>query len=332
MVKIHSRNLIKRLSKWFPTLLGILTAVGMVVFIIRKDILASIDLHAIQWDFAIMLLFSRCGTWFLNGLSLAVFVKEDEITLDFVETFGLTIASLFINKVTPVAGAMVVKSGYLKGRYQYPISKYLALMVSNTLMNYFVSGLLGMIVIGMISIIPGFRLAWEGIPIMTAVLVLPVIILILPWQRLSLPDTNRILRWASLAVKGWNQIRNNKKLLTKQFLIVIAIIFSQSVSFLLAPLSLGKDSPALGMVFISILTNVTRVTPIRDIFGFTELVSGLGTQMTGIGIEIGVTAAIMIRVTSIAGNLIFGPLFIFLLSKRLGRPLFKSIRNNKDSI
>lgn len=330
MLNSQSLSSKKIITKWIPTLLGIIVAAGMVVYIIHNDSLADLEVKDIRWGFAFLLLISRCLTWYISGLGLAFFVKEKGISLDFVETFGLSAASLLINKVTPVAGAMVVKSGYLKRRYKFPLSNYLALMVANSLMNYFVSGLLGLIVIVLISILPGFRFAWEGIPIMASVLVVPVIILVLPWKKLNVPDSNRIMHWINLAVQGWNEIRTNKPLLIKQFVTVVAIITSQAVSYMLTPLSLGQQTPALGMIFISILTNVTRVTPIRDFFGFTEFIAGLGTQMTGIGMETGLTAALMIRVVSIAASIIFGPIFIYILSKRLGEPLIAKTQINDN--
>jgi hypothetical protein len=313
----------KFVQRWGSTALSLGFAVAMAVYIIRSGVLDQIDFKHLRWNLVLLLLVTRLISFTIMGLVLAVFVRSSGKNLAFVEWFGISVAGLFVNLITPIAGAAFVRAGYLKVRHGFPVAHYSALFAANVLVNYFTSGVLGLIIVMLLSARTHQPLIWQGVAVMVGVIFFSVIAVLAPIRHipLPLPENSRIARWIDLALAGWDNFRSQPLLLFRLCGLVIVYQLNQGLSYMLGLLAIGRDAQYVPMLFVSVLSNIVRVTPIRDVFGISEFAGGLSTQMIGLGVSEGVTAALMLRFGNIAVLAVLGPIFVHVLSKRLGGPL-----------
>jgi hypothetical protein len=321
-------NVLKKvLYRWGPILLSVVVIAVMIVLLMHSDLLDELDLSNPHWDYLALLLLTRAVYFAFIGMMLALFVAQGGVHLSFVEWYGLSIVGVLTNMVTPVSGGAFVRGGYLKMRHAYPVSHYSALLAALVIVNYFVSGLMGLMILVGLSVRTRQPVSWEAITLMVGVIVVAILAVTLPLERLPLPREGRIMGWVHYVMEGWQQIRTSPSLLAKQVVLVVLSQLVQAVSYSIGLLGIGQKAPYLHMLFVSVVTNIVRVTPIRNVFGLREFFAALGAQMVGTGMAQGAATALLLRLSNWALVLLLGPLFVFLLSRRLGKPLLSSLKS-----
>lgn len=308
---------------WLSMAISLLIAVGAVVYIWRSDLLKEVDLSNPRWDMLGVLFGMRLLYFLLIGVSLALYLDLDDVHLTPVEWFGLSVGGAFTNLITPYAGAAIYRGGYLKLRYEYSISRFASLLAANVIINYFISGIVGSIVLIALLIQAGQSVQWQILALMAVILVAPIVTVVFPLDWLPIPAESRIMRAIKQMLDGWKAIRTAGGLLVKQSLISLAITLLQAGSFTVGLLAVRQPAQFVHLLLASALTNIARVTPVRDLFGLSEFVAGVSTQLTGATVAEGVTASLLVRLGNWAVVFVLGPFFTVLLSRRLGTNWFR---------
>jgi uncharacterized membrane protein YbhN (UPF0104 family) len=312
-------NLKRTLFKHGPKVISILVAIGMIIFLIRSDILRDIDFRSLNWWAFGALIVCRLLSWGVMGLSIAFLLKPSAIQLDFTEWYGLIVGGLLFNKLVPTGGgAMAVRAGYLKARYQFPITHYVAMWGAVILVNAFISGLLGVVALVWLSGLLQSPIPLEGVALLLALSLSSVIAVALPWGKIPLNKNNPFIEKVYLVIEGWHRVRTYPNMLALQISLTVILQLILGLMYYFSYASLGQQSTYIGSLFLSALANISRILPIQTFFGLKELIAGLGTQMVGQGLDEGVKVALLIRVGDIIANVIVGPIFLYLLSQRIG--------------
>jgi hypothetical protein len=269
-----------------------------------------------------LLILSKVVMYYFIGLSQAYFTEFLGAKTNPVEWFGLAVAGSLVNFLTPVGGGAMVRSGYLKLRYKLPISRFSSLFAVTLLMNYLAGGIAGLALI-VIFLLINTPVPALAIAIITGLIVVPLIILSIPLERLPLPNIQqlqRARRIAMSALDGWKELRTAPSLLVIQFFLILALILVQAVGIHLGLASLGQPVDFLNTLFLGIMLGAWRVTP-APIIGAGEVVAMVIAPAAGITPAQALVAAVLARFANWVVMFTLGPVFSYLLSRRLGQPL-----------
>ena len=81
----------------------------------------------------------------LNGTLLDILMRPFGIKLSFKEYFSLSIITSFYNYITPFRGGMAARAVYLKKKYNFSYTNFLAILSAIYIIIFFVGGL-GMLI------------------------------------------------------------------------------------------------------------------------------------------------------------------------------------------
>ncbi len=325
MTTAERKSLWKTAQRVLPVVLSLAIAAGMVFYILRTNLLAEIDLSHPNWGYVALLVLSRIVVFALMGLLIALFMARRGTRLDLLEWLALSISSLFLNTITPVGGAAVVRGGYLKLKHHFPLTHFTSFIAANIIINYLSAGVIGMVTLLLLSLYT--PLSWPGMLLTGGVALGAGLVTVLPVDAINvswLPG--RLGRWLTSAMQGWREFRTDPLLLAELIVVAAGTQFVQAFSYQFGLLAVGERVSFLTALFLNVTTTLARVTPVRDIFGINEFAGGLGAQLVGLDTSLGVTAALMQRLANVAVLFVLGPLATYVLSKRLGMPLLASIR------
>jgi uncharacterized membrane protein YbhN (UPF0104 family) len=299
-----------------PYGLTLAAIVGMVWYVRRTDLFEAVNLAALRWEWIVLIVLAEAAAFAFRGLLVAVFVADDGIHLTPVEWFGLAVGSNVSNIVIPVSGGVVARAGYLKARYGYPIPKFSALAAASYLIIFFVSGLTGLSILALYSL-RGLSIDITAVLVLAAMTLGPVLVLILPVEKLPLRASNRLLRWVRAALDGWRIFRTNLGLLLQAAVVVFLLQVSQAVAIYFSLKGIAPNVPFMSALLIGVLVNLSnfvRITP--GALGVREAVAGLAAQLAGYTIADGFGAALLSRGAKWLISFTLGPVLLFILTRR----------------
>jgi hypothetical protein len=308
------------LRRWLPSLLSLIF-LGIAVYTLWKShLFDKLDLSHPQWGWLFILVVLQALSLGVIGYSESLYVAHLGVKLVFVEWFGLNVASSVINLVTPIAGGAFLRGGYYQLQHHLHPARFTPMLAATSLITYLVSGIVGLILLGVfVALGLGGEITWVAPAIFVGLIGGSLIALALPIERLPLPQW-RIARLARLAIGGWAEIRTSPSLLMKQIGLVFALQMFQALSMLVGIKGLGLDAPVLPLFFVGIVLSAWRVTPALGL-GAKEVVATLVAPLVGLNPTLGLLGALANRLATWVCVLTLGPLFSYLLSRRLGRSL-----------
>jgi hypothetical protein len=306
-------------SRWMqfiPLIVSLLIAGAAIYAIIQTRVFEQIDFTQLHWGFFLALIAARLIYFVTTGLLLDVYVRANKIQLAFSEWFSIAVVSYLTNAVTPIGGAAAIRAGYLKLKYQFPLAHFSGWLAVNVVINYFVAGLIGA---NILIFNPQPSAVWTWMfALMIAILLIAVIAILIPLERMPLPGSNKLMLWARSLIGHWGEMRSDKRLLGKLTLIAIVFQLSEALSYTLALGALHQPLAFQNMLFVSVMTNIVRVTPIRDVFGLSELAAGLGTQILQSDSAQGLALGLLVRIATLGIAFILAPICAAYLSRQIG--------------
>jgi uncharacterized membrane protein YbhN (UPF0104 family) len=304
------------LRRWGPTLLSVIVIGGIVLFFSRSGMLDAIDFEAIKWRYFTLMVPIRVVNVALNGLIVAVFTAYLGVNLPFIEWFGLAFAGSLVNILTPFLGGGMARAGYLKARYDFPISRFVALYAATVLITYLVGGLVGFVLLLGLVISKGQPIPWLPLGLMAGMALGPVVVIFIPLEKVPLPPKGRVMHWVRIMLDGWHDIRSTPALLGKQIALALALQLINAISLDLGLRALGVRASLIYALFIGNLINLGRVTPMVGP-GISEAIAALGADLIGLNAAHGLTAALLFRLATWLSVFTLGPPFLFILSRRI---------------
>jgi uncharacterized membrane protein YbhN (UPF0104 family) len=306
----------KLLRRWGPTLLSLAVIGGVALFFARSGMLDAIDFENIEWRFFALMIPVRIVSVSLTGLIVAVFTAYLGVNLPFVEWFGLAFAGNLVNILTPFLGGGTTRAAYLKARYNFPISRFLALLAAGLLITYLVGGLIGFVLLLALVLSKGQPIPWLPLGLMAGMALGPALAMIIPLEKVPLPRKGRLMRWVHAMLEGWHDIRSSPALLLKQIALALVLQLANAISLDLGLRALGVRASLAYALFIGNLTNLGRVTPVVGP-GIREAIAALGAELIGISAAHGLTAALLLRLATWVSVFTLGPPSLLILSKRV---------------
>ena len=306
--------------KWGPTVVTVIVLASAYYYFTQNNVLEKIDLARIQPIYLVALVGVRLVTFVVLGLILRLFVLHLGSQLDFTEWFGLSLAGALVNALTPLAGGAVIRAGYLKLRHSVSISRYVAVFAVTSLLNYLVSGGLGLVFLTYLSLTRSVALPWIPALILIGLIVGPLVLLLVPLERLPLPFKGRLRRVIGLMLEGWRDIRAKPVLLAQQVGLAAMMAILQGIGLWVGILALGERADLAGALLMGALINAWRVTP-GPAFGVQEAIGGATAGLLDINPAVGALAVLLNRAAYGVCQFTLGVWYTSVLSRRLGQPL-----------
>ena len=307
----------KRLAVVIPYAVGIAAMVGIILYLRRTDLLRNLDLREVRWAFVGIVLITEAMVYLLRGLILRLFAAMDGVYLTVFEAFALSIINTMSNILIPFSGALIARAGYLKARHGLPVTRFWVFATVTTLLVVFVSGLVGLIAIFGAALFLNVAVGWI-VPLLFAVMSMsPVLVILLPVDRLPLSTEGRVMRLLHSVREGWLTVRADRTLLAKQIIVTTLIKIMQSLSIYFGLQVLGVGIPFYQTVLVSELTslvNFVRITP--GGLGIAESVYAVSAELVGSTAAQGLAAGLLIRVVDWSLAFTLGPIFMIILTRR----------------
>ncbi len=321
------------LQRWGSTLLSLASIGGMILFFTRSGMLDAIEFDAIEWRFFMVMVPVRVANICLSGLIIAIFTAYLGIDLPIIEWLGLAFAGSLVNLLMPFLGGGTARATYLKTRYDFPISHFLALYAATVLITYLVGGTIGFVILLSLVSSKSQPIPWLPLGLLAGMALGPVVVAIIPLEKIPLPQNNRLMRWVHTGLTGWHEIRTSPSLLLKQIMLSLGLQLTNAISLDLGLRCLGVRASLIHSLFLGNLTDLGRVTPVIGP-GTQEAIVALGADLIGINAAQGLVAALLLRLATWGAIFALGPPFLFILSRRV--PFFggqsKTVADLSDNI
>ena len=253
----------------------------------------------------------------VNGLFLREFASKFGVRLTLKEWFGLSVVTTMGNYITPFSGGMIARAAYLKQRHQLPYAQFVTLLASNYLINFGVIGAVGALIL--LTFGEAIRFYWQVFVFFMLVFISIVVLILFPATRL--PWKNRVAKAVNVSFEGWLLVKNDPILLARLVACTLVNILLTGLSLWIAYDALGSRISFRSALLIGLLTSfslLVRITPGN--FGIQEAVVSLASGLLGIGMGQGLLAALLIRGATMIPAFTLGPVFSFLLTRKLAIP------------
>jgi uncharacterized membrane protein YbhN (UPF0104 family) len=251
-----------------------------------------------------------------SGLFLYAFTAKLGVRLKTVEWIGLPFITAMGNQLTPFSGGMIARATYLKHSHALPYTVFLSLLAANYLVIFGTMGLTG----GITTLIFARSLAqpWPLVVLFFSITL--AILMLVHFPGFRLPGENRWSKRLNAALSSWDQVRSDRRLLIRVVLYELVGIVFNAFTFWIAYRALGIFLPFPSALLVSLVTGfsiVISITPGN--WGVQEAVVALTSTLVGGGTEQGLAAALLIRAATLASAFTLGPVFSYVLSRRVVR-------------
>lgn len=246
----------------------------------------------------------------INGRILRPF----NVFLTFMEEFQLAVINRFYNYLTIFRGGVAVRAVYLKKRYKFPYTDFLATLLASYILIFLVAGIIGIISTFGIFFTTNI-LSWEILIIFSVIVIVMLFIIIFAPKFKERENIwiNRIIR----VVNGWHIIRNNREIIVSvvcysflQIIFYAVIVYFQFLVF-------GIHITFIKALFLSSITGMSillSITPAN--LGINEAIIVFSANTINITTAESLSAALLGRLISILILFIVGPIFSYLLIKK----------------
>lgn len=230
------------------------------------------------------------------------------------ESFALSIVTGFYNLITPFRGGMAARAVYLKRKYNFSYTNFLATLAGSYILTFFIASLLGLI--GVISIyLSAGIINYIILLVFTGIfLSFGAVIIFSPQIPLTKYEfANKFIK----VMNGWNLIKNDKKVIAVISIASTIQILLASIGFLLQFKVFGivaNLNTALFLAAISSLSLLISITPAG--LGINEAVIVFSASTLGISPVESLSVALVGRLVSIIVLFVLGPIFSYSLIKR----------------
>lgn len=273
-------------SKIFITILIIAFSIYY-FFNNKEDLLKVLN---IPTPYLLILAFLYSIIYFLNGLFLKVILKSFKKVIPTLESFYLSVISSLGNYFLPLRGGMVIRSVYLKKKFNFSYTHFISTLSGDYIIVFLVNAFLALLALLFIQI----KQNVYSIPLYLFFGGLFVGMLILMFVKFPIEkikgSKNKVVDKISNVIKsileGWNIIINDRKLLFSLVFLTIASFITSALIFYFQFRALGIDIEFVNVILYNCLSGVSllvSLTPgslgIREgIFSITSGILGINNE------------------------------------------------------
>lgn len=228
--------------------------------------------------------------FYLNGIFIKVILKSFNKKIPILESFYVSIISSLGNYFLPMRGGAVIRSVYLKKKFEFPYEHFVSTLYGYYIIVFLVNAFVGLVSLIVITIKYGV----VSIPLYLFFGGLFVSMLVLSFIKFPVKkikgSKNKILDKVLSIIRnildGWNMIVENKRLLVSLILITLIAFVVGVGLFYIEFKALGIDVTAIKVLLYNCLSGVSllvSITPgslgIREgIFSITSDILGINNE------------------------------------------------------
>ncbi|MFH1367087.1 MAG: lysylphosphatidylglycerol synthase transmembrane domain-containing protein [Patescibacteria group bacterium] len=230
------------------------------------------------------------------------------------ESFMLAMITGFYNLITPFRGGLVVRAAYLKKKYQFSYTDFLASLAGMYVIVFLISGLLGLFsILFIFQSTSDYNLLLVSIFSIVVIAMLVIIIFSQHFPRLN----GRWLGKISRVAQGWNLIKNNTQVVFSVILFSLAQLLLLTLMLNLQFRVFGVNVSYFGTLILASMANLSlliSITPAN--LGINEAVIVFSAATLGISPTVSLASALLGRAVQIIVLFILGPIFSYKLIKK----------------
>lgn len=253
------------------------------------------------------------GSRMLDGIKLNLLTTYFGLRLKTYECFGLAFVMPLYNLVFPNAG-MLTNALYLKSKYKFKFSNFLSVSLLRFISTLAICASLG--IVGSILYMAekkNFILAGPLI-IYVASIIVSVGIFFIPQPRLATFKKVPFFLKIQEGIKGFNEIKAHKKLVTYLVVVQLAIVLLFLLRYYIVLKALSLGAPLISILAITPLTELSNlINLIPANLAIREAVVSGGLTLLGYTLKEGVLVAVVDRAVLLATTLILGTWFFIRL-------------------
>lgn len=296
--------------KW---LLSIFIFVVIVSYILPRSELLNVAKGVNLYSIAILSVLASFSL-FSNSIILKMLLSSFNVHIPVVESFAVSSFNALGNYLTALGGGTLSKAVYLKKRYDFSYSAFVASMSATHIVDLLMVSLLGCIVLVYVS---GLVMLWGKVLFIGFLFlgILTFCLLVLP---LALPPfAGRIFNALRDIIDGWSMLKKRRRLLVQLSMLLLINHLLFALEFLVGyeafSLKIGiADAVLIGV--LSSLSTIIKITPAN--LGVQEGVIAFSSQLLGAGFGEGLLVAGLLRMVSVVLFSFYGGLLGFYIIKK----------------
>ena len=215
----------KNLWKYIKIFITVLVIIFFIYYFFnnKEDLVKVVN---IPITYLLTIVFFNATIYFINGLFLKVVLNSFEKNISTLESFYLSVISSLGNYFLPLRGGMVIRSVYLKKKFEFSYSHFISTLSGEYIIIFSVNAFLALLALIFIQL----RQEVYSVPLYIFFSALFVGMLVLTFVRFPIEKikksknniVNKILNLIKNVLEGWNIIVGSKKLLLSLIFLAIA--------------------------------------------------------------------------------------------------------------
>ncbi len=236
------------------------------------------------------------------------------ISLKNKEAFALSIITGFYNLITPFKGGLAARAVYLKKKYKFPYTDFLATLSASYILIFLVASFLGLISTALIFYLTANFNIIIFLIFLALFLLLSFIVLFSP--KFPLTSSSFINRFINV-LNGWHLIKNNKKVIAITVILSIIQLLLSAFMLSLQFNVFGVEVSFIKSLFLASLSSLGLIIGLTPAgLGIQEAILVFSAHTIGITTTQSLSAALLGRAISFLVLFTLGPLFSYLLIKK----------------
>jgi len=263
-----------------------------------------------------------------NGLVIKYFLEPFNIKIKFKEWFGLSVITSFYNMVTPFRGGAFVKAAYLNKKHSFSYSNFLATFSGVYVVTFLISSFIGLI--SLVLLYKNYHIFNLLIFLAFSGVFIPLLLIVLISPKLK-PSKNKFLNQFINIINGWYLVKQNKIIVFKISIITLIQLVLGSVSTIISYSLFGINISIIQALFltsIGTLGILISITPAS--LGVAEAIAVFSGLIIGITPAQALAVSVLGRAISIIVIFILGPLFSYILFKKISIKKENEAKNQRN--
>ncbi|MBS3084068.1 flippase-like domain-containing protein [Candidatus Pacearchaeota archaeon] len=232
------------------------------------------------------------------------------------ESFGLSIVTGFYNLIMPFRGGMAVRGIYLKKKYGFSYTNFLATLAASYILTFFIASILGLFSVLNIYLTKNI-ISWPIFTIFSGMFLIFLIVIVLSPK---IPETKyKFVNHFISTLNGWHLIKNKRNILLAVIIMSVVQLLLSALNLLLQFKVFGIDITLGSAIFLSAmgaLSMIVGITPAG--LGINEAIIVFSASTLGITPIQSLSATLAGRFVGFIVLFILGPIFSYLLIKKGG--------------
>lgn len=319
----------KNLWKYIKTLITILIVIFFIYYFInnREDLLLVLSTPL---EYFIIIAVSFSILVLLDGIFIKVILKSFNKTLTVFESFYISTISYLGNYFLPMRGGAVIRSVYLKKKFDFSYSYFISTLYGFYIIVFLVNSFVALIALLIIQ----FKYGVVSIPLYIFFGLLFLFMLLLSLVKFPVEKikggkykiVNKVVNIVKDFLNGWNIIIKNKQLLISLILLTVGKFLTSTVLFFVEFKALDITVSFMNVILYNCLSGVSLLVSLTPgSLGIREGIFVITSDILGISNDQIMQLALLDR-----GIVVITLVGLFIILYILQKVFTKNVKLKKD--